>query len=178
MQGFDGKILDNTYRVEALLGRGGMGAVYRAVDIRLNRSVALKVMHPHLTQDIEFRGRFLQEAQAIAALDHPGIVEVHALGEDREEGLLFIVMDYVPGQTLQTWVKRLAEEHKIVALAESLEIVRQVALGLHYAHEKGVLHRDIKPANILLKPVDAALGEAEGVPFYPIITDFGLAKLA
>ncbi len=171
-----GKSLDQTYRIDQLLGKGGMGAVYRARDIHLNRDVAIKVMHAHFTDDQAFRARFLQEARAIATLDHPGIVQVYAIGQDM--GLLYIVMDFIPGQTLQAWLKRLAEERQIIALDESLRIVRRVAWALHYAHEKGVLHRDIKPSNIMLKPTDPALQEDGDLPFHPVLTDFGLAKLA
>ncbi|MBN1640720.1 MAG: protein kinase, partial [Anaerolineae bacterium] len=90
----------------------------------------------------------------------------------------YIVMDYVEGPTLDNWLKRLTEEHKIVALEESLRIVRRVAMAVHYAHERGVLHRDIKPANIILRPIDPALEEADDLPFQPVLTDFGLAHLA
>jgi serine/threonine protein kinase len=171
-----GKTLDKSYRIDQLLGRGGMGAVYRAHDVALDRDVAIKVMHPHFTDDEGFRARFLQEARAIAALDHPGIVQVYAFGQDL--GLLYIVMDFISGQSLHDWLKRLADENKIVALAESLAIVREVANALHYAHEKGVLHRDIKPGNIMLEPADPMLREGSDLPFRPVLTDFGLAKLA
>jgi serine/threonine protein kinase len=159
MEALIGKTLDKTYRVEQLLGQGGMGAVFRARDVNLNRDVAIKVMHAHFT-----------------GLDHPGIVHVYAFGQDL--GLLYIVMDFIPGQTLQSWLKRLAQEKKIVALTESLRIVRRTAWALHYAHEKGVLHRDIKPSNIMLKPTDPAMQESGDLPFHPVLTDFGLAKLA
>jgi len=171
-----GKTLDETYRIEQLLGKGGMGSVYRARDINLNREVAIKMMHAHFTGDPSFRARFLQEARAIANLDHPGIVQVYAFGQDL--GQLYIVMDFIRGRTLSAWLKRLSEEQKIIALAESLSIVRQVALALHYAHEKGVLHRDIKPSNIMLKPTDPSAQEEADLPFHPVLTDFGLAKLA
>jgi len=171
-----GKTLDGTYRIEQLLGKGGMGSVYRARDVNLNRDVAIKVMHAHFTGDATFRARFLQEARAVANLDHPGIVQVYAFGQDL--GQLYIVMDFIRGQTLSAWLKRLAEGSKIIALSESLSIVRRVALALHYAHEKGVLHRDIKPSNIMLKPTDPSLGEDADLPFQPVLTDFGLAKLA
>ena len=175
MEELVGRTLDGTYRIEQVLGKGGMGAVYRAHDISLNRDVAIKVMHAHLTEDEGFRARFLQEARAVAALDHPGIVEIHAFGQDL--GMLYIVMDFVAGQTLDTWLRRLAQKRQIIALAESLTIVRQIALALYYAHEKGVLHRDVKPANILLKPTEPTLREPGELPFRPILTDFGLAKL-
>ncbi|MFN2130514.1 MAG: serine/threonine-protein kinase, partial [Anaerolineae bacterium] len=171
-----GKTLDGTYRIEQLLGKGGMGSVYRARDVNLNRDVAIKVMHAHFTGDATFRARFLQEARAVANLDHPGIVQVYAFGQDL--GQLYIVMDFIPGQTLHAWLKRLADEHKIVALTESLRIVRRTAWALHYAHEKGVLHRDIKPSNIMLTPTDPAMQESGDLPFHPVLTDFGLAKLA
>lgn len=171
-----GKLLDDTYRIDQLLGRGGMGAVYKARDVALNRDVAIKVMHANLVEEGDFRDRFLQEARAIAALDHPGIVRVHSFGQD--QGLLYIVMDFISGQSLQAWLKRLADENKIVALSESLEIIALVARALYFAHQKGVIHRDIKPANIMLKPTDPALREAGDLPFQPVLTDFGLAKLA
>jgi len=171
-----GKTLDGTYRIEQLLGKGGMGSVYRARDVNLNREVAIKMMHAHFTSDPSFRARFLQEARAVANLDHPDIVQVYAFGQDL--GQLYIVMDFIRGQTLSAWLKRLAEEKKIIALVESLSIVRRVALALHYAHEKGVLHRDIKPSNIMLKPTDPSLQEEADLPFHPVLTDFGLAKLA
>jgi serine/threonine protein kinase/uncharacterized membrane protein len=170
-----GKTLDDVYRIDQVIGRGGMGSVYQARDTSLDRDVAIKILHRHFTDDEAFRARFLQEARAIASLDHSGIVRVHAFGQDR--GLLYIVMDLVAGQTLQEWLKRLADEGKIVALTESLTIVRHVAWALHYAHEEGVLHRDVKPANILLKPTPPALREPGALPFYPVLTDFGLAKI-
>jgi hypothetical protein len=176
MEGLLGRTLDNTYRVDRLLGRGGMGAVYRARDVALERDVAIKVMHPHYTDDPRFRARFLQEARAVASLDHPGIVKVYAFGQDL--GLLYIVMDLITGQTLQAWLGRLADEGKIIGLGESLAIAQRVALALHYAHERGILHRDVKPSNILLKPVDAAFREPDDLYFSPVLTDFGLAKLA
>lgn len=176
MEGLLGRTLDNTYRVDRLLGRGGMGAVYQARDVALERDVAIKVMHPHFTDDPRFRARFLQEARAVASLDHPGIVKVYAFGQDL--GLLYIVMDLITGQTLQAWLGRLADEGKIIGLGESLAIAQRVALALHYAHERGILHRDVKPSNILLKPVDTALREPDDLYFSPVLTDFGLAKLA
>ena len=164
------------YEVIEELGKGGMGTVYRAHDLTLDRDVAIKILYPHLTDEEDFRARFLQEARAIAALDHPGIVRVHAFSQDLS--LLYIVMDFVPGQTLHEWLKRLADEHKIVALTESLDIIQRIARALHYAHQKGVLHRDVKPSNVLLEPTDPALQEPDELPFQPVLTDFGLAKLA
>ena len=127
MEGILGKTLDKTYRIDQLLGRGGMGAVYRAHDMTLDRDVAIKVMHPHLSDDPDFRARFLQEARAIAAPRTPRHRRSVRLWEDL--GLLYIVMDFVPGQTLQNWLKRLASEREIVALSESLAIIEQVGPG-------------------------------------------------
>jgi pSer/pThr/pTyr-binding forkhead associated (FHA) protein len=176
MEGLYGKELDGVYRIDELVGRGGIGAVYKARDTSLDRDVAIKVLHPHFADDPDFRARFLQEARAVASLDHPDIVRVYAFGQDL--GMLYIVMDLVAGQTLQAWLKRLADEHKIVALSDGLTIAQRLARALHYAHEEGVLHRDVKPANILLKPIAAALREPGDMPFHPVLTDFGLAKLA
>jgi pSer/pThr/pTyr-binding forkhead associated (FHA) protein/predicted Ser/Thr protein kinase len=176
MEKLQNQTLDGTYRIDRLLGKGGMGAVYQAHDLSLDRDVAIKVMHAHLSEDPAFRARFLQEARAVAKLDHPGIVRVYACGQDL--GHLYIVMDFIHGQTLSAWLDRLAQEHKIVALSESLNIVHGVALALHYAHEKGVLHRDIKPSNIMLKPSAPPAAEDIELPFQPVLTDFGLAKLA
>ncbi len=170
-----GRTLANTYRIDQLLGQGGMGAVYRARDVNLNRDVAIKVMHGNFSGEADFIARFQQEARAIAALNHPGIVQVYASGQ--EQGMSYIVMDFIPGGSLQTWLKKLADERKIIALFETLDIVRRVALALYYAHQKGIYHRDIKPANIMLKPTDPALREPGDLPFQPVLTDFGLAKL-
>ena len=125
MENLQNQTLDGTYRIDQLLGKGGMGAVYKAHDVSLDRNVAIKVMHAYYTGDASFRARFVQEARAVANLDHPGIVQVHAFGQDL--GQLYIVMDFIRGQTLSAWLKRLAEQQKIIALTESLGIVRRVA---------------------------------------------------
>lgn len=171
-----GKTLDQAYRIDARLARGGMGAVYKGHDTSLDRDVAIKVMHPHFADDPAFCARFRQEARAIASLNHPGVVQVYACGQDL--GMLYIAMDFVQGQTLNEWLKRLSEQGKIVALEESLRIVRAIALALHCAHEGGVLHRDIKPSNVILRPIEPALQEPGELPVQPVLTDFGLAQLA
>ncbi len=171
-----GSILDNTYRIEKLLGQGGMGAVFRAHEIPLDRTVAIKVMHPHVAREEGFRERFLQEARAIAALEHPGIVRVHSFSKD--PNLLYIVMGFVEGQNLRDWLHMLHEQHQLLALPEALAIVEQVADALDYAHRRGVYHRDIKPGNIILRPLEQPSPSYPELPFQPIVTDFGLAKLA
>ncbi len=147
------------YQVEELLGRGGMGVVYRARDTRLGRSVALKLLPPEVSRDQERKARFLQEAQAAAKLSHPAIAQIY----DRDEGPqgLFIVMELVDGRT----VKDLVQARELDLLG-ALEIATQVAGGLQSAHEQGIVHRDIKPENVMVTPD----GHAK-------ILDFGLAKL-
>lgn len=158
------------FRIDRILGQGGMGAVYQATDLNLERQVALKVMHPHLSAQEPFQKRFLQEARAAASLDHPGIVRV--LSFDLVEGQLILVMEYVTGGSLRDHLNKLAEEGKTMELQEGINQIRQIAEALHYAHQQGMTHRDIKPDNILMKPIPESTG------FRPLITDFGLAKLA
>ncbi len=171
-----GTVLDNTYRIEKILGQGGMGAVFRAHDIALNRPVAIKVMHSHIAQQPGFRERFLQEARAIAALDHPGIVQIYSFS--REPSLLYIAMAFVEGQNLGDWLQVLAERNMVVSLPESLAIIEAVAEALAYAHRRGVFHRDIKPGNIILRPLEPGQSSPTGLAYQPVVTDFGLAKLS
>lgn len=176
MEDLVGKILDNTYQVDKLLGQGGMGAVFKGRDISLDRDVAIKLMHPHISRQPGFRDRFLQEARAIASLEHTGIVRIHAFSRNPE--LLYIVMAFVPGRNLRDWLHLLSQKNMLVSLPESLAIVELVAEALAYAHRRGVTHRDIKPGNILLRPLEDGQRSQVGLSFQPIVTDFGLAKLA
>ncbi len=144
-----------------MLGRGGMGVVYRARDPRLDRSVAIKVLPPELTRDAPAKHRFLQEAKAASALDHPNICNIHEINET-EEGELYLVMAHYEGETLKERIARGA-----LAAAEALDIATQVGRGLAEAHAAGIVHRDIKPANLLISKSGAIK-----------ILDFGLAKLA
>ncbi len=146
--------------VEALIGRGGMGAVYRARQRRLDRTVALKVLVPELADDSAFAQRFLREARAMARMSHPNVVTVHDFGE--EAGRYYLVMEYVEGASLRDVI---AEGR--LAPAQALAVVGEICAGLAYAHAQGVVHRDIKPENILIDRDGAAK-----------IADFGLAKLA
>ncbi len=147
------------YQVEELLGKGGMGVVYRARDTRLGRSVALKLLPPEFTRDADRKARFLQEARAASAVNHPAIAQVYDVDE-AEQGL-FIAMELVEGRT----VKALIQQRELDVLG-ALEIATQVAGGLQKAHEAGIVHRDIKPENVIVTPD----GHAK-------ILDFGLAKL-
>jgi serine/threonine protein kinase len=147
------------YTVEAVLGKGGMGTVYRGRDTRLQRPVALKVLTPDLTADPDRKQRFLQEARAAAAITHPAIAQVYDV--DDADGITFIAMELVEGQT----VRQLISSHDL-DLPSAVEVSIQVGEGLARAHEKGIVHRDIKSENIMVTKD----GRAK-------ILDFGLAKL-
>ncbi len=149
------------YRILEKLGGGGMGVVYRAEDLRLKRTVALKFLPPELTRDVEARERFIHEAQAASALQHNNICTIHDI-DQTGDGQVFIVMDLYEGETLRKRIERGA-----LSIDEATDIALQVARGLSKAHEHGIVHRDIKPANIMLTTDGAAK-----------IVDFGLAKLA
>ena len=148
------------YRIEEMLGRGGMGVVYRAHDTTLDRSFALKFLPRHVTGDEDAAERFLVEARAAAALDHPNVCNVYEIGED-EGGRRFIAMAYYEGETLK---QRL--EHGPLPIEEAIDYARQIAAGLGAAHTHDIVHRDIKPGNVIVTP--------EGVAK---VLDFGLAKL-
>ena len=150
------------YRIEGVLGRGGMGVVYRATQVALERVVALKVLAPELAGDDEFRARFQRESRLLASIDHPNVMPIHEAGE--LDGTLFLSMRYAQGVDLRELLRiegRLEPER-------ALTIVDQVAAALDAAHAKGLVHRDVKPANILIE----RRGEGEHV----FLSDFGLTK--
>jgi serine/threonine-protein kinase len=155
-----GKVVSH-YKILEKLGEGGMGVVYKAEDLKLKRTVALKFLPPELTRDPEAKERFIHEAQAASALDHPNICDIHDIGET-EDRQLFIVMTCYEGETLKKKIER-----GPLKIDEAVEISNQLAHGLAKAHEHGIIHRDIKPANILIT--------SDGVAK---IVDFGLAKLS
>ncbi len=159
------------YRLDKLLGEGGMGAVFKAQDITLQRDVAVKILHPHIARRPDFRERFLQEARTAARLSHPGIVKVFDFGQEASH--LYIVMEFIAGANLRQLMQDLRAEGRWMMLDESVRLLREVALALDYAHDEGILHRDIKPDNIMLRP-----DRQEGGAVRPVITDLGLAKLA
>jgi len=147
------------YRILEQIGRGGMATVYKAFQPSLDRNVAIKVLPPYFAeQDDTFLKRFRLEARAVAALRHPNILVVHDYGE--QDGTTFIIMEYVEAGTLTDRLGR------PMPLPEIEVLLRQVAASLAYAHEKGIIHRDVKPSNILLPK-----------PEWPLLTDFGLAKI-
>ncbi len=149
------------YRIEGLAGRGGMGVVYRATQLDLERTVALKVITPALADDEDFRRRFVAESKAAASVEHPNVIPVYYAGE--REGVLFIVMRYVDGPDLRALVRA---EDKLDP-ERAAHTIAEVAGALDAAHRHGLVHRDVKPANILLDQDDHAY-----------LTDFGLTKRA
>lgn len=152
------------YRIEELAGRGGMGAVYRATDLRLRRQVALKVIAPELARDERFRRRFLAESEVATSLEHPHILPVYDAGE--ANGSLYIAMRYVEGSDL----KRLLREEGPLTPARTMQLLGEVADALDTAHERGLIHRDMKPSNILI----SGHGETE----HSYLADFGLTRRA
>ena len=156
-----GAIVAEKYRIIEEIGRGGMGIVYRAEDVKLNRLVALKFLPPQWTSDMEARERFIHEARAASALDHQNICNIHEIGET-EDRRMFIAMACYEGDSLREKIKR-----GPLKTDEAIGIAIQVAQGMAKAHQKGIIHRDIKPANILITNDGVAK-----------IVDFGLAKLA
>ena len=149
------------YTITAELGHGGMGVVYTAQDPRLDRQVAIKVLPPDLTRDATAKQRFLQEAKAASALDHPNICTIHEINET-DDGQLYLVMAHYEGETLQERIAR-----GPLPLDDAISIATQVGTGLSKAHSAGIVHRDIKPANLMVT-TDGTVK----------ILDFGLAKLA
>ncbi len=148
------------YRIQSKLGAGGMGVVYKAEDIRLERNVALKFLAPHLVSDETVRRRFEQEAKAVAALDHPNICTVYEI--DEADGTLFLAMGLVEGDTVKAKIAQ-----GPLTVDEILHIGVQVAEGIAAAHANGIVHRDIKPANVMVN-------QRRQVK----VMDFGLARLA
>jgi serine/threonine protein kinase/Tol biopolymer transport system component len=151
------------YQILSFLGAGGMGEVHLALDTRLGRKVAIKLLLDEFTTDSERLRRFEQEARAASALNHPNIITVHEIGEI--EGRRFIVTEYVEGETLRRRMESAAQRR--IRMSEALEIASQVAAALQAAHEAGITHRDIKPENVMLR--------ADGLTK---VLDFGLAKLS
>jgi serine/threonine-protein kinase len=152
--------LAGEYSLQRELGRGGMGIVYLARDVQLDRDVAIKVLPSHLAARPGLRARFMREARTAAGLSHPNIVPIHRVGE--AGGFVFFVMAYVPGQTLGEKLRASGP----LAGADAMRVMREIAWALEYAHEHGIIHRDIKPDNILLEHGSGRV----------LVTDFGIAR--
>ncbi len=154
-----GRVLDGRYRVGARVARGGMATVYQALDMRLDRIVALKIMHDGLGDDAQFARRFVAEARAAAKLSHPNVVAVFDQGDDN--GTLFLAMEYIPGRTLRDLIR----EHAPLSPARALDLLMPILSALSAAHDAGIVHRDIKPENVLLSDSGTVK-----------VADFGLAR--
>src|SRR5690242_14033945 len=147
------------YRIESVVGRGGMGVVYRARELELERVVALKVIAPELLEDELVRERFLKEARTAASIEHPNVIPVHAAGD--RDGVAYIAMRFIDGDDVRTLVRR----DGALAPGGAADMIGQAGIGLDAIHRAGYVHRDIKPANVLV--------DKEG---HVYVTDFGLAK--
>ena len=156
-----GRLIDGRYQVRSRIARGGMATVYLATDLRLERRVALKIMHGHLADDNTFKTRFVQEARSAARLAHPNVVNVFDQGQDAD--MAYLVMEYLPGITLRDLLK----DYKRLTAEQTVDIMDAVLSGLAAAHKAGIVHRDVKPENVLL----ADDGRIK-------LSDFGLARAA
>src|SRR5262249_9316489 len=132
------------YRITAKLGEGGMGVVYRATDTRLGREVAIKLLPPDIADDPQRRARFLREARAASALNHPNVCTLYEIGQD-SEGRPFLALEFLQGRTLEATVG-----HQPMDQAQIIDIAVQIADALDAAHRAGIIHRDIKPSNLHL----------------------------
>jgi len=156
-----GKMLGNRYKIQEKLGGGGMAIVYMAQDTFLNRLVTIKILRPEFTSDEDFVARFRREAQAVASLSHPNIVNIHDVGQ--EDAIHYLVMEYVHGDNLKNVIKQKGRLEPV----EAVRIAVQVSEALDHAHQNNIVHRDVKPQNILI----TADGRAK-------LTDFGIAMEA
>jgi eukaryotic-like serine/threonine-protein kinase len=152
-------LLNNRYQIEGRIGSGGMAEVYRARDLMLERTVAVKLLREDFSQDPAFRERFRQEAKAAANLSHPNIVTIHDFGFDDQQ--VFIIMEYIPGTDLKT----ILDSRGKLNIEEALKLIIQACAGIGYAHRAGLVHCDVKPHNMIVTP-DHRLK----------VTDFGIAR--
>lgn len=159
-----GRTIGGRYKIESLLGSGGMSSVYKATDPNLQRTVAIKIIHPHLSEHPEFVKRFEQEAAAVARLRHPNIMLVHDFNHDG--GVYYIVFEYIAGNPLDRRLKDLKDAGLRLPLEEVIQIMVPLCEAVAYAHERHMVHRDLKPSNVIIN----LLGQ-------PILLDFGIAKL-
>jgi len=161
-----GKSLSGRYQLEELLGQGGMSAVYKATDPNLKRVVAIKMIHAHLSNDPGFVSRFEEEAASVAQLRHPNIIQVYDFNHDDESDAYYMVLEFVPGETVQQHLERLNESGRKLSSTKAIEYMVDICDAVGYAHQRGMIHRDIKPANLMI----SVTGQA-------ILMDFGIAKI-
>jgi eukaryotic-like serine/threonine-protein kinase len=159
---FIGQQLGN-YRIETLLGKGGMARVYRGLDPNLNRVAAIKIIDPGVASDPEYTRRFKREAQAVAKLNHPNIVNIFQFGLD--QGIYYMAMAFIDGVDVDWLIKDYRRENRLMSYDSVLRIVGQIASALDYAHSQGVVHRDVKPSNMMVTN--------QGRVY---LTDFGLVR--
>ena len=157
------------YKIQQRLGSGGMATVYKAEDLNLQRPVAIKILHEHLSYESTFQERFEREARFIAGFNHPGIVQVYdfAVVESGTHKLFYMVMPFISGHTLTDLLEHCRDENKPVPHKRVRQIMLELADALGYAHDRGMIHRDVKPGNILFDENNRT-----------ILTDFGIARLA
>jgi eukaryotic-like serine/threonine-protein kinase len=153
------RTLNNRYELQAKIGDGGMAAVYRALDLRLNRTVAIKILRDSYSADQQFLARFKREAQQAASLNHPNIVRVFDVGDDG--GLHYFVMELVEGTSLKEFIVKQGK----LPVTQATQIAAEICDAIAYSHSQGIIHRDVKPQNILID-------RSERVK----VTDFGIAK--
>jgi len=159
-----GKTLGDRYRIDEIIGQGGMSAVYKATDPNLRRVVAVKLIHSYLADDPRFVYRFEEEAAAVAQLRHPNIVQVYDFNHDGD--VYYMVQEFIPGETLQDRLRRLSSSGRRIPFEEGCKYIIDICNASGYAHQRGMVHRDIKPANIMLNV------QNEG-----ILMDFGIVKI-
>jgi serine/threonine protein kinase len=160
-----GRILGK-YELRERLGRGGMAEVYKGYHAALDRYTAIKILHPFLSEDPEFKDRFEREARNIAKLRHPNIVQVYDFDHDPIQDVFYMVMEYIDGPTLHAYLRKLSFQGEWVTITDAVRITRDLASALAYAHARSMIHRDIKPANIMM--------DSDG---RVVLTDFGIARM-
>ncbi|MCL2822803.1 MAG: serine/threonine protein kinase, partial [Polyangiaceae bacterium] len=159
-----GHVINNMYRIDGILGEGGMGIVYRATEIASQQPVVVKAIRPEFTDREDFRARILDEGRVVAKIDHQNVVQMRAVFA--HESNIFLVLQFVDGESLDKTLARYVEHRKFMPLENVMAIFDQILQGVGAAHEEGVIHRDIKPGNILLQSKNAKAK----------VTDFGIAK--
>src|SRR6266567_9146885 len=167
------------YELQERLGRGGMAEVWKALDTQLKRYVAIKILRADLQADPSFVTRFQHEAELIASLHHPHIVQIHDFSvshlSESGDAVLYMVMDYVEGQTLADFIRNTSRKSQFPSPATIVQLLTPISQAIDYAHQKGMIHRDIKPANILLDKRFVSPGATKSMG-EPILNDFGIAR--